>query len=79
MREKDAMKKDQPILQKPLASFSTSEEFSQMCQVNGFTTLDEIIKLQVKEMLRKPEFNLRMLKELYQMLEDNHLEGYLKE
>ncbi len=73
------MKEIHPILQRPLVNFKLSEEFKHMCDLNQFQTLGEILQYQVNEMLRKPEFNLRMLKELYQILEDNHLEGYLKE
>ena len=73
------MENVQQILNKPIKNFTLSEEFYHMCYLNGFETLDEIIQLQVNEMLRKPEFNLRMVKELYQILENNHLEKYLKE
>lgn len=73
------MKEEQTVLLKPLEIFHTSEEFTQMCNINGFKTLGEIVKLEVNEMLVKPEFNLRMLKELYQLLEKYHLEECLKE
>jgi len=73
------VKEDNAILERPLESFSTSEEFGQMCQLNGFNTLREILLLEVNDLLKRPEFNLRMLKELYQLLEDNHLEKVLKE
>lgn len=73
------MNEEYTILSKPIKDFSFSEEFLLMCNTNGFKTLGDIVQLQVNEMLKKPEFKLRTLKELYQVLEDNQLEKYIKE
>ena len=73
------MEDQRQILNRSLMKFQLSEEFYHMCILNDFKTLGEIVQLKVKEMLSRPEFNLRMLTELYQLLEDNHLEKCLKE
>jgi DNA-directed RNA polymerase alpha subunit len=63
------------ILHRPIAEVASSEEFLKMCDVNNFKSLNEIIALTINEMLRKPKFNLRSLKELYKILKRHHLEG----
>jgi len=73
------MNETHPILQQPIESLCMSEEFIHMCYLNHFNSIGEILALQVNEMLKKPEFGMRMLKELYQLLEDNNLERSLKE
>jgi hypothetical protein len=66
-------------LQKPIKSFASSEEFIAMCNLNGFDTLGDILELEVNEMLAKPEFNVRMLMELYSILKNYQLEKCIKE
>jgi DNA-directed RNA polymerase alpha subunit len=73
------MNEENPILSKSIQSFSFSDEFLEMCNTNGFSTLGEIVQLQVNELFKMTGFNLRMLKELYQILEDNKLEKWLRE
>ena len=67
------------ILHTPIAEVATSEEFLEMCNQNDFKSLDDIIALTVNEMLAKPKFNMRMLKELYQILKGYQLEKIIKE
>lgn len=73
------MKEEHPILHKPIETIATSDEFLEMCQINNFKTLSEIIELPVNEMLSKPGFGARMLKELYSILKSYHLEDRIKE
>jgi hypothetical protein len=73
------MEAKQEILQKPISEVATSDEFLAMCNRNNFASLNEILGLTVNEMLVKPKFNMRMLKELYQILKSYHLEGAIKE
>ena len=67
------------ILHIPIAKVATSEEFLAMCNQNDFKSLNDIIALTVNEMLAKPKFNMRMLKELYQILKGYQLEKFIKE
>ena len=79
MGERNAMNEEQPILQKPLEYFAASKEFVGMCNLNGFKTLGEILELDVHKMLTKPEFNVRLLMELYSILKTYRLEECIKE
>jgi hypothetical protein len=67
------------ITEKPIQLLATSKEFQSMCGKNGFKNLGDILELHVNEMLTKPEFNHRMLKELYKILLAHNLEGNIKE
>jgi len=67
------------ILEKPIQLLATSQEFLEMCKKNGFENLGNILELHVNDMLRRPEFNHRMLKELYQILDSYNLAGSIKE
>jgi hypothetical protein len=73
------MKEEHTLLHEPIELIATSDEFLEMCQLNNFKTLNEILELPVNEMLLKPKFGMRMLKELYSILKSNRLEKYLKE
>jgi hypothetical protein len=73
------MKQEKTILNQPISEFATSNEFEAMCERNGFDSLEKILVLPVSKMLNKPEFNHRMLKELYQILQEYNLTGKLKE
>ena len=68
-----------PILHKAITHIAMSNDFIEMCKLNGFKTLNEIIQIPVKELLTKPEFNYRMLTELYSILKNQSLEKYLIE
>ena len=67
------------ILNTPIEIIATSNEFQEMCKINGFNNLGKIIEFNVNDMLKKPEFNHRMLKELYQILEVHNLTKCIKE
>jgi preprotein translocase subunit Sec63 len=67
------------ITEKPIQFFATSKEFQEMCEKNGFENLGSILELHVNEMLQRSEFNHRMLKELYQILDSCNLTGKIKE
>ena len=73
------MSEELSILEKPIQTIATSKEFQEMCNLNGFKSLKGILEFQVNDLLTKPEFNYRMLKELYQILEVHKLTGKIKE
>lgn len=70
---------DTTILYKPIKNLHASDEFLDMCNQNSFENLNDILKLHVNEMLKKPQFGMRMLRELYSFLKAEGLEKYLKE
>lgn len=67
------------ILNRPIDHFAISDEFLEMCLINRFNTLEDIIKYSAKELLQKEKFGARMLKELYTILKAYHLEERLSE
>ena len=73
------MKNVRKELTKPLAHFFLSDEFEEMCSLNGFKTLQDIVENHVSDLLNKPGFTLRILKELIKILERHDLEKYLKD
>jgi hypothetical protein len=73
------MNEELSILEKPIQTIATSKEFQEMCNLNGFKTLKDILEFKVNYLLTIPEFNHRILKELYQILEVYNLTGKIKE
>jgi DNA-directed RNA polymerase alpha subunit len=67
------------LLEKPIEQFQTSKEFQEMCGKNMFSTLSDVVKFPVSELLGKPGFGMRILNELIIILEDNNLEEYLRD
>jgi DNA-directed RNA polymerase alpha subunit len=67
------------LLEKPIEQFQLSIEFLEMCRINNFKKLSEILKYNVSELIDKPGFRMRMLKELIYLLEKYQLEDYLKD
>jgi len=76
---KRMMKAIHPILLKPVEQFETIEEFKEMCTLNNFNTLSDIIKYPVSQLLKKPGFGMRVLKDLLRILMENNLENVLKD
>jgi hypothetical protein len=76
MRE---MKAISPILLRPVEQFETIEEFKEMCVLNNFKTLSDIVKYPVSQLLKKPGFGMRVLKDLIRILMENKLENVLKD
>ena len=73
------MKTTHPILSKPIEHVLTSEEFLEMCRLNNFRTLNEVVEYPTYELLKKPGFGKRMLKELITILEAYQLETIIKD
>jgi hypothetical protein len=73
------MESNHPILSSKIELIPTSDEFLVMCTQNGFSTIGEILKLSVDELLKKPGFNMHMMMELITILKGNKLEWMLKE
>ena len=76
---KREMKAIHPILLKPVEQFETIEEFKEMCSLNNFQTLADIVKYPVSQLLKKPGFGMRVLKDLIRILMENKLENVLKD
>lgn len=70
---------DSAILYKPIKDLNASDEFREMCELNNFKNLNDILELHLNEMLLKPQFGMRMLKEFYSFLKAEGLEKLLKE
>ena len=68
-----------PILVEPLMLLSVSTEFMEMCEANSFKTLGDILKYPSGELTKKPQFGMRMLKELIELLERYSIEDLLEE
>ncbi len=68
-----------PILEYSITQIALSNEFIEMCKVNEFNTLKDILKFPVNALLNKPDFNHRMLIELYSILKMYNLEKHLIE
>ena len=67
------------LLDVPVENIAASEEFLEMCKVNGFRNLNDIIEYPAYELLKKEMFGARMLKELYTILKAYNLQNKLKE
>lgn len=65
------------ILLEPIQSLSVSPEFKQMAKANDFITIQDILNNSLDELHKLPDSNLRMLKELSDVLEANGLECLL--
>jgi DNA-directed RNA polymerase alpha subunit len=73
------MMEDLHLLEKPIEQFQASNEFRNMCRINKFKTLNDIVNYRVSKLLEKPEFGMRILLELIHILEKHHLEDFLKD
>ena len=73
------MKTIHPILLKPVEQFKTIEEFQEMCVLNNFKTLADIVKYPASELTKKPGFGMRVLKDLLRILIENNLEKVLED
>lgn len=73
------MKKKHLILKRPITDLEVSREFLDMCSSNKFTTLSEIANYSTSELLNKTDFNMHIMIELVEMLEQNGLGRILKE
>jgi hypothetical protein len=79
MTNRRIMNGEYTITEKPIQLLATSQEFQSMCNKNGFKNLNDILELHVNDMLIRPEFNYRMLKELYKILQAYNLTANIKE
>ena len=70
---------EQPIITREIHDFELSVEFNSMCRVNTFQTFGDILIYGTSELLRKPGFNYRMLKELYALLKAMNKQHMLKD
>jgi hypothetical protein len=73
------MKTVKTELVQPIEHLFISEEFEKMCRLNGFESLKDIVAYPVSDLLNKPGFTMRLLKELIKILESYHLEDVLKD
>jgi len=73
------MSSKQQLLKMPISSIQASEEFIEMCILNDFNTLEDIVAFHIKDLQLKPGFDHRMLKELYKILESHNVVDQLKE
>ena len=67
------------LLEEPIERFQTSKEFRDMCGQNMFKSLSDIVKFNVTELLGKPGFGMRILRELIHVLKENQLEDWLRD
>lgn len=67
-RESISQMEQEPILTQPIDSFQMSVEFDKMCIENGFSTFGDILLHDTPQLLNKPGFNYRMLREFYGFL-----------
>lgn len=66
------------ILEKPYSQLPLSKSFKRFMNMNGFTTLNQLLEMSAPKLLDMKGFNMHSLKELYQLLEDVGLENRLK-
>ncbi len=69
----------EPIITREIHDFEMSAEFESMCRKNTFQTFGDILIYDTSELLRKPGFNYRMLRELYSMLKEMNKQHMLKD
>ena len=70
------MMRQEPILIREIGSFQLSTEFKKMCLENGFITFGDLLQYDTPQLLTRPGFDYRMLKEIYNflmILEKQHL------
>jgi DNA-directed RNA polymerase alpha subunit len=67
------------ILDVPVEHIACSDEFLEMCSINEFKNLRDIIEYPAYELLKKEKFGARMLKELYTILKAYKLQDKLIE
>jgi hypothetical protein len=73
------MELNHPVLEKMITSLEASIEFKEMCRINGFTTLSDIVELPVYMLEKKPGMNNHLLMELMDILKTHHIENMIQE
>ena len=73
------MKQTHPILMKPISALETSIAFREMCGVNGFQNLADILGFPVHELMKKPGMTNHILIELMDILKHYQIEDMIKE
>ena len=68
-----------PILSAPIQGMDVSGEFKLMAKANGFRTLGDILKYPLYELPAREKSGYRILREMLDILEENHLEEFLKD
>jgi hypothetical protein len=68
MNINQTMSAEEPILTRSISDFQISDEFKYMCGTNSFRTMGDILQYDTSQLLTRPAFNYRMLKELYSLL-----------
>ncbi|HEY4787275.1 MAG TPA: hypothetical protein VIH57_14550 [Bacteroidales bacterium] len=73
------MELNYPVLEKTITSLEASIEFKEMCRINGFMTLSDIVELPVYMLEKKPGMNNHLLIEFFQITKKYGLEGMVRE
>lgn len=73
------MKIKHPILEVPVNDIDVSKEFKDMCALNKFRTLKEIISCSTLELLKRNGFSMHIMMELIDILEKHGLRAALEE
>ncbi len=73
------MELNHPVLEKTITSLETSIEFNEMCRINGFTILSEILEFPVHELEKKASMNAHLLIEFMGIMKRFGLEELVRE
>lgn len=68
-----------PILNQPVESLPVIEELTHFMHQKGFATLKDMLAYSAPELLKMEGFGYRCLKSLYQVLEENGCEQFLRQ
>jgi len=79
MSVNQTMSAEEPILTRSISDFQMSDEFQYMCGANSFRTMGDILQYDTSQLLARPAFNYRMLKELYSILKSLNKQHILRD
>lgn len=69
-------KPSEHLLEQPIPTLGLSAEFNGITEILGFHTLDDLLRLHTREVVRLPGFNVNLIHEYVSFLEERDL-GHL--
>jgi DNA-directed RNA polymerase alpha subunit len=73
------MKKQHPVISKPISELETSIAFREICGINGFTELADILRMPVHEIEKMTGINAHFLMEFMDIVKKYGVEKIIKE
>jgi hypothetical protein len=73
------MENNRTILNEPISAIDSSIAFKAMCEINGFGSLSDMVKIPVHLLEKKPGMTRHLIMEFWEIMKRNGLERMIME